>query len=48
MEIDAKILYQVTFEQLMQVEKALLEYKTLYIETRNELEELKNDINTSK
>lgn len=48
MELDAKTLYQVTFEQLMQAERAMLEYKALYIETKNELDELKSNLNISE
>lgn len=48
MELDAKTLYEVTFEQLIQTQKALLEYKALYIETKSELEKLKSEINQSK
>lgn len=48
MQIDAETLYRATFEQLMQVERAMLEYKALYIETKRELDELKTNISPSE
>lgn len=41
MEIDAKTLFDVTYEQLLFTQKQLLEIKALYLETKRELDELK-------
>lgn len=40
MEIDSTTMYEVTFEQLIMTQKALLEYKALYIETKRELDRI--------
>lgn len=41
MEIDAKTLFEVTYEQLLITQRQMLEIKALYIDTKKELEELK-------
>lgn len=43
MEVDSKELYETTFEQCMLLQKQMLMYKTLYIQTKKELDIIKNN-----
>lgn len=41
MELDAKILHDVTMEQVEQLQRLVIEYKTLYLQTKIELDNIK-------
>lgn len=43
MEINANTMYEATFEQLIMIQKAMIEYKALYLETKAELDRLKEE-----
>ena len=42
MELDAGKLYNVALEQCMMLQQQVIELKALYLETKNELDMLKN------
>ncbi|MGL5767226.1 MAG: hypothetical protein ACRCX8_16460 [Sarcina sp.] len=48
MEVDATVLYEVTFEQLIATQRAMIEYKTMYLAAMKELEELKMELSTTE
>lgn len=41
MEIDAKTLYEITFQEFVKCKEECLKYQALYIETKRELDEFK-------
>ena len=41
MQIDASILYQLTFQELIKTKEEALKYQTLYIEANEEINKLK-------
>ena len=44
MEIDAKKLYEVALEQCMILQQQVIELKTLYMSTKEELDKIKTEI----
>ena len=47
MEINSNVMYEVAFDQLMLAQKTILELRALYIETKKELDELKEKMELS-
>ena len=41
MEVDSSILYKVALEQCLMLQQQVIELKALYLETKSELDELK-------